>query len=104
MLVANNILAHMHESALQHFGGKSALYSNLCWNVSTPAVGIETIASGSRGALVEGDPKLDEAFKPLAEELCVDAGAKPSSNDEASTPLPSEYRGKAPDLGAVEIR
>lgn len=99
--VINNIFAENLKSPLKNVNGESVLTHNLLWeNGSEPEK-----SNLESGLLIRKDPQLDEAYRPMDVSFCIDRGtAEIDLASRIRTVLPEAFHGKAPDLGAFEIR
>lgn len=102
VLLLNNILVGHRKTPLKNLAGKSRLSHNLLWKNGEEPVGCEL----GEGVLFNHDPKLSDDFRPLDPTSILDRGTLtidlPSKAKQRI--LPAIHQGKAPDLGAYEVR
>jgi hypothetical protein len=98
--VANNIVAGNQHAGLKNIAGKSELSRNLLWANGEAAIGCNL----SEGSIIEADPELDAEYRPAATSACIDAGTVRIELTEAEPIGPARFIGRAPDLGAIELK
>jgi hypothetical protein len=97
--VANNIVVGNQHAGLKNIAGKSELSRNLLWANGEAAIGCNL----GEGSIIEVDPELDAEYRP-ATSACIDAGAVRIELSEAAPIGPARFIGRAPDLGAIELK
>ncbi len=98
--VANNIVVGNQHAGLKNIAGKSELSRNLLWANGEAAVGCNL----AEGSIIEADPELDAEYRPAATSACIDAGAAQIELTESEPIGPARFTGRAPDLGAIELK
>ena len=99
MVLLNNVFLRTTKIALAHVKGDSAAGPNLFW----PAGAAFEDCDLEQDAFLTRDPLLDASHRPAAESPCIDAGvATFAYNGREVTLSRDSYRGRAPELGAVE--
>jgi hypothetical protein len=101
VLLLNNVFLSTRKSALKRVDGRSVVSHVLFWKN-----GRDDEGSALDGATVlRADPKLDDAFRPLAGSPCVDAGCASfeTANGRRYVAPAGSYEGAAPELGAFEL-
>jgi parallel beta-helix repeat protein len=99
MVLLNNVIAGSAKAAIKRVHGDSAAGVNLLWNNGDDVVDCDL----NTADFVNAEPKLDQAYRPLAGSPCIDAGAASFRYNGETLELPHDtYTGSAPDLGANE--
>ena len=98
--VINNIICDHPHASLKNVAGKSVITHNLLW-----ANGEKPMASNlGAGQIIEANPLLARDHRPANLSESVDAGTVRIELAESPWELaPASFRGRAPDLGAIEI-
>lgn len=105
VIAFNNIVLKNSLGGFKKFGPASVIKNNLFFGNGTPDLVENNPAVTAEGS-INADPQLDAAtFKPLTGSPCIDAGvAQVNAGNETMALLPESVSGKAPDLGAVELK
>jgi len=99
-LVANNVIIGHRRAGLFRVAGESVVARNLLWHNGDKPAGCRL----GDEAVIEADPGLDADYGPQPGSPCIDAGVVRIDLERPSLVAPTSYRGRAPDLGAFELR
>jgi hypothetical protein len=107
IIALNNLVAGNSLGGFRRFGKNSAIINNLFYsNNNNDLVEINDSAKQS-GNIFAVDPELDQVtFAPASDSRCIDAGlVSYKLNDGIVLEVPPEFiSGKAPDIGAIELK
>jgi parallel beta-helix repeat protein len=99
VVVLNNIFLRTARSALKKVDGDSIFLHNLFWQNGREFEECDLDPEGK----VVADPLLGADFRPAAGSPCIDGGAASAGEGGQKIVLaPDTFKGRAPDLGAVE--
>ena len=98
--VVNNVIVRHLRAGMKNIAGKSTISHNLLWQNGEAPSGCRL----GEGVLWEEDPRLDDEHRPRAGSPCLDAGTLLIDALDVTAVSPQQFRGRAPDLGAFEIR
>ena len=102
LLAVNKIFANASTMAVKNTAGRSLVSHNLFWGNAAEQQDSNVDSVTVRRA----DPLLGADHRLLEQSPAVDAGTGKVTwhGEEKRVVAPAEYRGKAPDLGAFEVR
>jgi hypothetical protein len=97
--VVNNIISGHRFSALKNIAGRSTISHNIVWENGAEPVDSNLVER----SLLSFDPLLETDYRPRPGSPCIDAGVVRLDMEGATAVAPCYFRGRAPDLGALEV-